>query len=647
MATSKTGRRGSRSATNGIRTTWTQRLNQSRGPLLLAVFLIVATLLVYAQASQFGFVLIDDPIDVSQNPHVQSGLSLQNVIWSFTAFHDGNWMPFNWLSLMLDTTVYGFRSGGYHITNVLLHVANTVLLFAFLVRATGNELRSAFVAALFGLHPLHVESVAWIAERKDVLSTLFGLMALLAYLNYATRGRRWSFAACFLCFVCSLLAKQTLVTLPFVFLLLDFWPFARLRLPFLRAILLNDESDRTRAGRAAHAAPVRSLAWLIAEKVPFLVASAAFCVVAVMAQAPSQAARAFTTLPLTIRCANAVVAYVAYLGKTFLPINLAVYYPHPGTEVSWPTVCVAATLLAAISAAAIVSVRRYPFVFVGWAWYLGTLVPMIGIVQVGGQQMADRYTYFPLIGLFVALVWLISELIPAGALRARIAPTAAIASLAILTATTYVQVGYWRDDQTLFEHALESARDNSFSRNKLGCALVQQGRLTEAIQQFETAARLDPHAIDPQFNLGLVLQNLGRLDAAADHYRAVLATSERHAHAHNNLGAILFDRGQFAEAKKHFVRALEISPHFVEANINLGSLSLKMGDYSDAITYSQRALDQNPRLIDCRRTLAQALLARGRLEDAIAQLQYLLTLSPNDQEARTELARALAKRHVP
>jgi len=638
MATPKTRRRGSSSATERVRNTWTQRLRQSRRPLLLAVLLIAATLLVYAQASRFGFVLIDDPIDVSQNPHVNSGLSLPNIVWSFTAIHDGNWMPFNWLSLMLDTTIYGFRPGGYHLTNVLLHVANTVLLFVFLARITGNQLRSAFVAGLFALHPLHVESVAWISERKDVLSTLFGLLSLLAYSNYASRGNRWSLAACFLSFVCSLLSKQTLVTLPFVFLLLDFWPLGRLRIGMPQAVPHDQgESKIAHAERRTNSAPT----WLglIAEKIPFLAVSAVFCAVAVKVQAP---ARAFTTLPLTIRCGNAAIAYVAYLGKTFFPLNLAVYYPHPGMQVAWPAVWGAAALLAAISVAAIVSMRRYPFVFVGWAWYLGTLVPLIGIVQVGGQQMADRYTYFPLIGLFVALVWLISELVPAGAFRARIMPAAAVASLAALASTTYLQVGYWRDDLALFQHALESTRDNSFSRNKLGCALVQQGNLTEAIQQFQTAARLDSRAIDPQFNLGLVLQNLGRLDAAADHYRAVLAIREQHANAHNNLGAILFDRHQYPGAQKHFSRAVEISPDFVEANMNLGALSLKMGNYADAIIYSQRALDQNPRLLDCRRTIAEALLAEGRLDEAITQFQYLLSESPNDQEARAELARTLA-----
>jgi tetratricopeptide (TPR) repeat protein len=370
----------------------------------------------------------------------------------------------------------------------------------------------------------------------------------------------------------------------------------------------------------------------------------AFSAIAVMAQAPGHAARAFTTLPLSVRCANAVVAYVTYLGKTVFPLNLAVYYLHPGTELAWPAVCVAAALLAAISVAAIILVRRYPFLCVGWAWYLGTLVPMIGIVQVGGQQMADRYTYFPLIGLFVALVWLISELVPAGALRAWIVSSAAIASLAALAATTFLQVGYWHDDLALFQHALESARDNSFTRNKLGCALLQRGEPTEAIQQFETAARLDPRSIDPQYNLGLVFQNLGRLDAAAEHYRAVLAINEQHAGAHNNLGAILLDRRQYAEAKKHFVRAVEIAPDFVEANMNLGALCLKTGDYADAIAYSQRALDQNPRLLDCRRTIARALLAQGRFDDAIQQFHQLLSVAPNDQEARAELARMLAMR---
>ena len=316
--------------------------------------------------------------------------------------------------------------------------------------------------------------------RKDVLSTFFGLLSLLAYVRYARRRDLWSLAVCFLLFVCSLLAKQTLVTLPFVFMLLDYWPLHRLSLSRLGSSTADDAAPEPETRAGATSPRVSGAARLLLEKVPFLIVSAAFSVVALAAQSANSAVQTFTTLPLPIRLANAAVAYVGYLEKTFYPHDLAVYYPHPGNQLGWPAVCVAAALIVAISACAIVWSRRHPYLFVGWAWYLGTLVPMLGIIQVGGQQMADRYTYFPLIGVFIAVVWtvraLISELVPAGTLRSRMLGAAALVILAALAATTCWQVACWHDDMTLLTHAIASADDNWFIRNKLGCTLLSKGR---------------------------------------------------------------------------------------------------------------------------------------------------------------------------
>ena len=591
-----------------------------RRPLALAALLIGTTLLVYAQTWRFDYVLIDDPIEVSANPRVQAGLTLQNVVWCFSSFFDGNWIPFTWLSLMLDTTVFGFRPGGYHFTNVLLHVADTVLLFAFLARATGHQLRSAFVAALFALHPLHVESVAWITERKDVLSTLFGFVSLLAYVRYAKSGRSWALAACFVSFVASLLSKPTLVTLPFLLLLLDYWPLDR------------------------WTASVNAVGKLLLEKVPFVAVSAVFAVITVRAQASAGGVRTLEAFPLSVRSANAVVAYAAYLGKTLFPRDLMVYYPHPGAELAWSTVAEAAVLLLAISAVAVAGIRRCPYLFVGWAWYLGTLLPMIGIVQVGGQQMADRYTYFPLIGFFIALVWLVCDFVPAGLLQARVLPAVAVCTLAALAWATFVQAGYWQDDMSLFGHSPAATKNNAYMLNKFGVALVQRGKLNEAIENFEAAIRRKPRSFDPQYNLALVLQKIGRLDEAAQHYRTALALNEQHADAHNNLGAILLDQGKYAEAKQQFQRAAEINPNRVEAHINLGALCLKTREYAEAITQNQRALAINPRLVQCRRNIVAALLAQGRSDEAVSQLELILRDAPGDEEARAELARILPRR---
>jgi Tfp pilus assembly protein PilF len=613
----------------------------------LALLLAVATLLVYAQACQFGFVLLDDSLYVTDNVHVQAGLTLRNVAWSFTTLRDGAWVPLTWLSLMADSDLYGGHPGGFHFTNIMLHTLNTVLLFAFLTSATGQKVPSALVSGLFALHPLHVESVVWISERKDVLSTLFGLLSLLAYVRYATYRTSVNYLVVFAFFVCSLLAKQTLVTLPFVFLLLDYWPLNR--------ISLTEPAGRLPDGTAAareiapgtmsiqRSAAVR----LLLEKVPLLFVSAGFSVIVFIAQSREKhAVQDLNMLSLTTRFANAAVAYVAYLEKTIFPHDLAVYYPHPGNRLSSLAVFEAAAVIAAISACAVVWWRRHPYFLVGWAWYLGTLVPMIGIVQVGAQQMADRYTYFPLIGVFLGLVWtirsLVSPFVPAGTLRARTLGVIAVIGFVVLGAMTSWQLSYWHDDVTLFTHDVASTADCAFTRNKLGCALGAAGKPHEAIEQFEWALRVDPRAVDAEYNIGVGMAQLGQLDQAVAHYRAALAISDLCAGAHNNLALVQNERGQYDEAKIHLRRAIEVNPEYADAYMNLGLVCLNSGDYAGAISNSQRALELGPRLIDCHRIIALALVAQGRPDEAISRLRYLLTISPENASARRELAHLLA-----
>lgn len=618
-----TPRRGERTSTAAS----TESNREQRRGVLLASVVIAVTLLVYAQVWIFGFVLLDDAIYVTGNPHVQAGLTRQSITWSLGTFHDANWLPLTWLSLMLDTEIYGGRPGGYHLTNVLLHSLNTGLVFAFLARATQKPARSAFVAALFALHPLHVESVAWIAERKDVLSTAFGLLSLLAYVRYATGGQRGHLVAAFVLFVCSLLSKATLVTLPCVFLLLDYWP--------LRRIVLTDRSQ------LQPAEPRRGMR-MVAEKLPFLGVSIVFSVIAVIAQVRADAARPLTLVPLSTRCLNAVVAYAAYLEQALFPQKLAVFYPYPAAGLPWLVVATAAAVLVAISVAAIVWARRYPYLFVGWAWYLGTLVPMIGIVQVGNQQRADRYTCFPLIGLFLALTWLFCELVAAGARRKWILPVAAIAGLVALVPTTFIQIGYWHDSVALFQHALESTADNPFMRYSLGTALIEQGRLSEGIDELQAMVRMTPGEADSHYNLAVALQSAGRLQEAADEYRATLAIQERHADAHNNLGAIDYQRHEYAGARQHFLRAIEIHPEHARSYMNLAMLCVETKEFTEAISYAERGLELNPALGDFHRYMALALRGQGRFDEAVKQFQLLLSLSPQDTETRRELEQTRA-----
>lgn len=622
---------------------------------LAALCLFAAPLLIYAQVWGFGFICLDDSAYVTDNGYVLQGLTLPGLTWSFTAVHDANWIPLTWISLMLDTDIYGVRAGGYHLTNALLHAANTVLLFWALSRATKNWVRSAFVAALFSLHPLHVESVAWVAERKDVLSTLFGLLSLLAYVRYATGAGRWNLAASVLALTASLLAKQTLVTLPFVFLLLDYWPLGRWRNAATSPpeAAAPNRSRRKDGPIATESTSSRPLFWkrpafrLVAEETPLFAASAIFSGLALWAQSRSGAVTGFAYMSIAERTMNAVVVYVAYLQKTLIPQDLAVYYPHPHQNLGWVALGVAAALLLAISVAAVVWVRRFPFVFVGWCWYLGTLVPMIGLVQIGSQQMADRYTYFPLIGIFLAVTWLVPEVVPAGALRTRVLPAAALASLLLLAASTYLQIGYWHDSLTLLRHTKAVTADSATIHEFLGGAEVAEGDPTEAVKELEQAAAFSPTYGPVQVNLGTAFQKLNRMDEAAVHYRKAIELGERSRELYVDLGTVLFNRGQVEEAKPQYLQALEIDPNFIPAIINLGIASLATGDNAGAIAYAESALKLDPNLANCHICIASALRAQGHFDEALRHLQQANEIQPNDPTVLDEVARTRSMQQNP
>jgi len=627
-----------------------EHLWKRRGTLSLMVLLTMANVLVYWQVWKFDFVVIDDLVYVSDNPHVLTGVNLRNLFWSFTTFHGGYWIPLTWLSLMLDAQIYGRFPGGYHVTNLLLHAVNSLLLFWFLNKATQNQIRSVFVAALFALHPLHVESVAWVTERKDVLSTLFGLLSLIAYVRGVREERRSNLVVSFLFFVCSLASKPTLVTLPFIFLLLDFWPLRRFGTAIDRQVraggpALANDSGGPRIGEwvgrtLSFRAP--TVVQLLAEKAPFIAASVAFSIITFIAQRSAEAVKSLAGYPFSARCLNALVVYVAYLRKTVIPDDLAVFYPHPKGQLALTTVAVAAAVIIAISVAAVIWARRYPFLLVGWCWYLGTLVPMIGIVQVGRQQMADRFTYFPLIGLFLAFVWLAAELAPAGIICNRVLQAAGISGVVALAAASFVQVGYWHDNIALFRHALECGQDSALARSCLGSLLVAQGEATEGMALLESAVALDGEDPEFEFNLAVALQTHGQLDAAARHYETALKLHERDADVHSNLGLIQLRRHEYQVAKRNFTRAIEIDPDDVRPYVNLGTLFLETGEYAEAIANSQRALDLDPDSIKAHHNLAVALLCQGRLDEAISQFRYLASVLPDDRQTQLNLERALA-----
>jgi tetratricopeptide (TPR) repeat protein len=620
---------------------------ESRRRVLVSVLLAALTFVVYLQAGSFSFLNVDDPIYASQNPHVQAGPSLEGLRWSL-GFHDCNWIPLTWLSLMLDSSIWGIGPAGYHLTNVTLHAANAVLLLLALASATGNTGRSAFVAALFAMHPLHVESVAWVAERKDVLSIFFGLWSLWAYVRYVQSGGLGRMLAALLLFLCSLLSKPTLVTLPFVFLLLDYWPLHR-----LKSIATETTKDQKHARdskrRSARRQEVPSglfsradIFKRLSEKTPFFLATAAFSAVAMVGQARGGAMTA--VFPFWARCANAVCAYLSYLEKTAYPFNLAFYYPHPRANIDWINFAIAAVVLVALTAAAIAFARRYPFLFVGWFWYLGTLVPMIGLVQIGSQGMADRYTYFPLIGVFIAVVWLAAELVPAGFLRTRALPAAGLLWLGLLTLTAFSQLTYWHDAVTLLRHSASCTADNSTVHEFLGSALLSENEPAEAATEFEAAIRLAGPYAPLHSDLASAYELLGRNDEAFAEYQSALSIDPQFVDALDGVARILIARGQFDEAQRLVDRARALDPDNPLTYANLAALSLQSGDFAAALANAERGLQLNPGLYACQLRAAQALRGLGRLDEAVARLSRLAEITPNDMFVQQELALTLQQK---
>jgi tetratricopeptide (TPR) repeat protein len=662
----------------------------SRRELAICAALGAAVLAVYGQTVGFEFVNFDDGAHVTRNRQVLRGLSLDGFVWAFGAGGTGNWHPLTWLSHMLDAELFGTHAGGHHATSALLHLANTLLLLGALRAATGAVWCSGAVAALFALHPLHVESVAWVSERRDVLSTAFGLLAIWAYVGYARRGGAVRYLGVALLFALSLMAKPMLVTLPCVLLLLDYWPLRR-----------------ARPGR------------LVLEKVPLLLLAAACAVATVVLQQRAGAIATVQALPLELRAANAVVAYSFYLLKLIWPARLAMFYPHPyiaeagGLPLPPWQIAGAAALLASASVLAL-RARQRPYLAVGWLWYLGTLVPVIGLVQVGNQAYADRYAYFPSIGPFLAVVWGGADLLAAARPRwSRADPLAASAVGACLLALgvcAWLQTRHWRDSASLFQHTVEAVPRNPTIRYNVANHLRDRGRLEEAIGEYTRALEETPDAAEIRVNLANVLRSQGKLEEAALHYRRVLdrhpddplannglATVRRvqgsldeaerlyrRAFAsdadsvagynlgnllrqrgrneeavavyreslryrpsdpklHNNLAAALEDAGDAEAALAHYTVAVHLDPDYAMAQNNLGALLHRRGEIEPAAEHYRSALRSDPGYRRAHANLASALEEQGRLEEAIEHYRRALELAPEDPLAQRSLDRALAR----
>ncbi len=555
--------------------------------LLISIALTAATFAVYAQVINHAFVDFDDEEYIVANPHVRTGLSKANIIWAFTSSHSNNWHPLTWISHMTDAELFGLNPAGHHLVNVLLHIINSLLLFLLLTRMTGALWRSAFVAALFALHPLHVESVAWAAERKDVLSAFFWLLTLWMYLHYVRKQTWQRYALILICFACGLMAKQMLVTLPFVLLLLDYWPLRRFSPEPLKPIKEDPPRHASKRGKPLRvrvpdqvrndreaANPLALHKRLIIEKIPLFILAALASITVFMVQLKSGVLYNLNPFPLPVRIENALVSYIAYIGKMIWPNHLAVFYPHPLNSLPWWQTLGALGLLVLITVVCLKYYRK-PYLSVGWFWFLGTLVPVIGLVQVGVQAMADRYTYIPLIGLFIMAAWGIPDLLKNRPYKKQ---TITVIAAVILIACIYLawlQVGTWKDRETLYAHAIKMIPNNYW--------------------------------------------------------------------ACNNFGAAIASRGHIDEAMPYFSKSLEIMPLYPGANKNMAVALFKKGRYHEALPYLQKALQVQPGNPEYRVIMGLTLMNLGNAKDAIAQFEEALRIHPGDPDAREALQDALIK----
>jgi tetratricopeptide (TPR) repeat protein len=601
--------------------------NSYRLDIAIAAGLAVATLLVYGQVINHQFISLDDDLYISNNPMVTRGLTVEGIKWAFTTFHASNWHPLTWLSHMLDTQLFGLDAGKHLLVNALIHVLNSLLLYAIVRRMTGKLWASAMVAALFALHPLHVESVAWAAERKDTLSIFFGLLAVLAYLGYVEAVSWKRFAPVALMLGLGLLAKPMLVTLPFVLLLLDYWPLRRMQWS-------PAESIKTLPG---------TLLPLLREKLLLFALVAVSMIVTYLAQSRGGAVRALADQPLSLRVGNALISYAKYFLLTFWPGGLGVYYPFSPANLPGWQILLAFLLLAAITILALRQAAKRPYLLVGWLWFLGTLVPVIGIVQVGGQAMADRYHYLPSIGLFIALVFAAAEWIERKAVpRAAVAAGAAILLL-ILGVRASTQVGLWRDSVSLFSHTLSVTSDNLVMEYNLGHVLGRQGRPDEAVRHFAEAIRINPNYYDAHFNMGVTLAAQGRFVEALNSFEEALRIRPNSARAHLEKALALARQARLADAMPSFYQALELAPNDADVRTNLSLALLQQGKIDEAIEQLNEALRLNPNSAEAHNNMGLALLAKGRAQQSIGHFSTALRLKPQMTAAQENLKRAQAQ----
>lgn len=593
-------------------------LKSKNNRLLLSCIILLSIAAVYGQAAGFDFFQVDDTVYITENPHLQQGFNIRNITWALTTTRGATWQPMVWLSYLLDYQIAGLSAGWYHFVNIVLHALNALLLFSVFRRYTGSFYRSAFVALLFAVHPLHVESVVWIAERKDVLSTFWGLLGIYFYGSYFHSRKKYRYILVAVCFFLSLTAKPMFITLPFVLLLLDYWPLHRMG-----------------AGPAGLA---RKAGRLVFEKLPLFFITVIMSVVFFMVHKHSGDVVPANAWPAGQRIMNAVIAYVQYIQKFFWPFELSVLYPRGG-EITWARFIPSALLLLAASALVVRYWRRWPWLFVGWAWFLGTFIPVIGIVQIGNHAMADRFTYLPFIGLYLILAWGIPNLAGYGA---GVQKTAWIAGgwgvlHLILVLTAWNQTRYWHSSETLLRHSLAVTHDNYGAHFYLARHLSAIGAQAEAFKHMETALRLEPDFFEAHAKYGLMLSETGRGDAAVPHYLKALSGMPEDAMTLNNLGVELEKKGRSAKALSLFKKAIAADPGYVDPYINIGNLLTRQGKPDESVAWFEKALAIDARSAKAYYNMGVAFQTRAEQEQAIRCFRQVIALESDHAEAHNNL----------
>jgi len=636
--------------------------------ILICLFLIIVILAVYWQVQNYDFVNFDDDGYVTENRHVQEGLTLKGITWAFTKFSPTYWHPLTWLSHMLDCELYGLEPGMHHLTSLLFHIVNTLLLFLVFRKMTGSLWQSAFVAALFALHPINVDTVAWVAERKNVLSTFFWILTMFTYARYIEKPGLFRYMLTFSVFALGLMAKPMLVTLPFVLLLLDYWPLRRLHFG-------QSNSDNRRKARKSTTSDYTGspIFRLVLEKTPFfLLVILYFCLISLSFQPDAVGVVSTESVSMKLRLANALVSCVSYMGKMIWPQDLAVLYPFPTTMLPIWQITGAVLLLVCVSVLVARVWKQKPYFVVGWLWFLGTLVPVIGIIQSGlWPAMADRWAYIPLIGLFIMIAWGVPDLLSRWQHRRAFLAISAGCILSVLTMVTWMQLQYWQNSISLFEHTLNVTTDNFVMHNNMGLALQEQGKTDEAIGHYTDALKIKPDYADAHYNFGIALQEQGKIDEAIAHYTDALKINPDYAKAHYNLGIVRQKQGKIDEAIAHYAKAMKIKPDYVDARVNLavaleeqdkiaeaiahytealkiqpddakvynnlGSILGRQGRFEEAIDHYSEALKIKPDYAKVHNNLGSILVMQGKLDEAISHYSEALRINPDDDDARARL----------